>query len=351
MIKKHDISVMLLIMLVLSSSFLMIVPLEANDELWNFSNVYKMINGFELYEDLNVIVTPLFFLLGKIVLELLGANYLSFRIYSIIILNTCLFLVIYQIFKILKMPKIDAIFFTIFFMIVQMFLLLNGFYNYLAILFVLLGILCELKVNHHKKYKELIQGVIIFAIFLSKQNITVLYIIGRILYFLIKEGKKQWKKIALELLTSAVCLGLFLGYMYIQNKLLPFLDYTMGGLKEFSQNNTFGLLTGLVTILGEIAVSIFMMLMAKNKKIPFKSEERNHILLLASISLCMLGISYPIFNTAHVFMGSICFIVMVIYILDLLIFTPLLYNKKMNQVKKWLLVIRYFHFSWWHNRI
>ena len=65
-IKKHDNIIILFIMLLISSSFLLAVPLDANDELWNFSNVYKMVNGYQIYEDLNVIVTPLFFYLGKI---------------------------------------------------------------------------------------------------------------------------------------------------------------------------------------------------------------------------------------------------------------------------------------------
>ncbi len=338
-ILKHDNIIMFFLMLLLSSSFLLAVPLDANDELWNFSNIYKMVNGYQIYEDLNVIVTPLFFLIGKIILELFGANYLVFRIYGVVILNTGISYLIYQIFKKLKMKTIHAMFFTIFFMIVQMMVLLNGFYNYLAILFVLLGIFLELKINDNKKYKSIIQGVITFAIFLSKQNVVVLYLLGRILYFLIKYGKKDAKKIFLELTTSAICLILFLMSLYITNNLPAFLDYTVGGLNEFSKNNIFGSISGLITIIAEVGISIFMIWMAKNKKIPLKEQERNHILLLASISLFMLGISYPIFNTAHVFMGSVIFIVMMIYILDLLVFKPLLYTEKMNKIKEWLLIV------------
>ena len=166
-IKKHDNIIILFIMLLISSSFLLAVPLDANDELWNFSNVYKMVNGYQIYEDLNVIVTPLFFYLGKIILEIFGANYFVFRIYGVVVLNTCVFFLIYQIFKKLKMQKLNSIFFTIFFMIIQMVVLLNGFYNFLAILFVLLGIYRELDVSEDKKYKTVMQGLITFLIFLS----------------------------------------------------------------------------------------------------------------------------------------------------------------------------------------
>ena len=341
-IKKHDNTIILFIMLLISSSFLLAVPLDANDELWNFSNVYKMVNGYQIYEDLNVIVTPLFFYLGKIILEIFGANYFVFRIYGVVVLNTCVFFLIYQIFKKLKMQKVNSIFFTIFFMIIQMVVLLNGFYNFLGILFVLLGIYWELEVSEDKKYKSVMQGLITFLIFLSKQNVVILYLLGRILYFFIKEEKRDWKKMCLELATSAICLILFLMCMYAIEYLPAFLDYTVGGLNEFSKNNIFGSITGLITIIAEIGISLFIIWMAKNKKIPLQEQERNHILLLSSISLFMLGIAYPIFNTAHVFIGSIIFIFMMIYVIDLLIFKPLLYTEKINRVKKWLVIIAVF---------
>ena len=232
------------------------------------------------------------------------------------------------------MQKVNSIFFTIFFMIIQMVVLLNGFYNFLAILFVLLGIYWELEVSEDKKYKSVMQGLITFLIFLSKQNVVILYLLGRILYFFIKEEKRDWKKMCLELATSAICLILFLMCMYATEYLPAFLDYTVGGLNEFSKNNIFGSITGLITIIAEIGISLFIIWMAKNKKIPLQEQERNHILLLSSISLFMLGIAYPIFNTAHVFIGSIIFIFMMIYVIDLLIFKPLLYTEKINRVKK-----------------
>ena len=55
------------------------------DELWNFQNIFKMYNGYKIYQDANVIVTPLFFEIGEKIFKILGANILSFRIYNIII--------------------------------------------------------------------------------------------------------------------------------------------------------------------------------------------------------------------------------------------------------------------------
>ena len=52
------------------------------DELWNFSNCYKMFEGYKIYRDLNVIITPLFFYTAQVFFKLFGATILSFKIYN-----------------------------------------------------------------------------------------------------------------------------------------------------------------------------------------------------------------------------------------------------------------------------
>lgn len=341
-LRKHDNLILVIIMIILSSSFLLAISLDANDELWNFSNVYKMAKGEQIYKELNVITTPLFFFFGKIMLQTFQSNYLIFRIYNVVIINTCVFYLIYQIFKTLKMRKINAVFFTILFMIVQMIILLNAFYNFLAILFVLLGILCELKIKQDKKYKSIVQGILIFLVFLSKQNIGLFYLLSRILYVFLKEGKetkKQIKYLCIEMISSMICLVLFLLYMYKIDSLYAFLDYTVGGLGEFSYNNLFTSIVGILTVTLELGISMFLIWMAKNRKIPLQESDRNNIILLSITSLFMLGIAYPIFNTAHIFIGSALFIILIIYVMDLLIFKPFFSSEKADKMKKRILIL------------
>ena len=69
------------------------IKFEINDELWNFSNVYKMCNGYQIYKDLNVIITPLFFYLGELFLKVFGTNYFSFKIYNFFpVVRPCAFM-------------------------------------------------------------------------------------------------------------------------------------------------------------------------------------------------------------------------------------------------------------------
>lgn len=109
--KEKDLEVLLLIVLiVLLSAFLK--GLSADDQLWNFSYIYKMNLGFVPYKDLNIITTPLFHLLGLAVLKLFGMNYFGFHIYNLIIFTILLFLM-YKIFKNLNVNKRNAVLYTL----------------------------------------------------------------------------------------------------------------------------------------------------------------------------------------------------------------------------------------------
>ena len=89
------------------------VNIEVSDELWNFQNVYKLFNGFEIYKDANIICTPLFFYIGNIIFKILGANFFIFRIYNIII-DVILFFSVYILCKKMKMSKSSSLIATFF---------------------------------------------------------------------------------------------------------------------------------------------------------------------------------------------------------------------------------------------
>ena len=109
--KEKDLDILLFIILIVSiPAFLK--NLSADDELWNFAYIYKMNLGFIPYKDLNIIVTPLFHLLGLIVLKLFGMNFLGFHIYNLLIFTTLLFLV-FKIFKNLNVNKRNAVLYTL----------------------------------------------------------------------------------------------------------------------------------------------------------------------------------------------------------------------------------------------
>lgn len=107
--------------------------IAVGDELWNFQNVMKIVNGNKLYVDANAIVTPIFYLLGALFLKVFSANILGFRIYNIF---TFLYLIlsIFLIFKSLKIEKIKSVLYTLLtFLFIMPYISNGASYNVIAV--------------------------------------------------------------------------------------------------------------------------------------------------------------------------------------------------------------------------
>ncbi len=302
------------------------IKLNIGDELWNFSNIYKMTNGYEIYKDLNVIVTPLFFYIGKILFTILGANYLVFRIYNLII-YTILYFLVYKILRKLNIKrKSSIIYLIIIYAITSAFITIGGNYNILAIVFVLIGILSILNKN-----KPVFQGFIIFLIFMSKQTIGIYYCIGIIIYNLISEEKVR-NKIINNLKTVFTFLILFLCfclYLAINNNLYNFINYTFLGLLDFERNLSYDNIFILFAV--EIVIFIFIIITLILNKNKVTILNRNNLLILSIMSLQMSLIAYPIFNNAHILISNYVPLILFSYIFNIFIEKRLM---KMNKLKK-----------------
>lgn len=143
--KYSDIFVIALIFFIITGISIY-VSFECDDELWNFANTYKMAQGFTIYKDLNVIITPLFFYIGKVFLKLFGTNLLIFRIYNSIIYTALLFL-IYKTMVTMKIKKVNALLYTLIILFMLKINIKGGAnYTILAMCFYVLGRTCEFKI-------------------------------------------------------------------------------------------------------------------------------------------------------------------------------------------------------------
>lgn len=345
-IKKHDNIFLFLILLVMATTFAFNIQLGANDELWCFSNIYKMTNGFEIYKDLNVIITPLFFFIGKIIFEIFGANYLIYRIYAIVIIYLAMFFVIYKLYKVLKIEKINAMLYTILIASICLFILLDPSYNMLSITMALIGIIILIKNVNCSAKLNVLQGIIMFLAFLSKQNIGAFYIIGVVVcqILLNKDIKQTIKNIFIQLLTSFIALITFLVYLQINDNLFSFINYTVLGIGEFANKNLSCSIGNVAIIFVEMIIAILFIVFSKKEKIPFLEIERRNIRILATISVCMNFIAFPLINTAHTLIASVVFGIFLSYVFDLLMFKELLVGKKINKVKKSIIIIIFIMF-------
>ena len=339
-IKKYDNIVVATIILLISIVYICTLETVAYDEIWNFQNIYKMVNGYTLYNDANVIITPIFFIIANLIQRIFGGNILVFRIYGAVI-YTLLILTIYNIFKLLKFQKKEAIMYTLLMhMYTYKLLGASANYNVLAMMFVLLGIIQTMKYLGQKKF-NVINGIIMFLVLFTKQNIGAYYIIGIILAQIIlkvtstnqKENTqaKQNKviiDIIIQLTITTILTIIALITMKLCGNLEGFINYCILGIKEFANNNV-GLEKNIIIYSAIIAVTlIFVGIIIKINK--NNSFIKNTMILLLVTGIILLFVSYPIVNTYHTILSTLVLIILLIYMVHSSILKDFLNNKIIN---------------------
>lgn len=314
----------------------------AGDELWNFSDIYKMYNGYIIYKDINIITTPLFWYIGKFIFDIFEPNYLFFRIYNFIIYLS-LFYLIYKIFKKLKVEKISSIMYTlIIYMFVYITIGAGANYNCLAIMFYLLGILVILKKDINKWYLPYLQGIIAFLIFIAKQNIGIYYLIASSIMYIImmfndKSIKKEIISFIKQIITFFILCSAFILILIIQNNLDSFINMCVSGINEFACNNV-SIAISAITMLVIIIISIITSIIVIKLKNIDNRVKVNNIKILPFVIMCIL-IAFPIFNAYHVYLSSILGVILLIYNLDSLIVTELIDKKIIKKIYIAIIII------------
>lgn len=334
-VKKYD-----FIFVFLVFNALLIIPtfgmkLYLYDELWNFSNVYKMANGYKIYQECNVIVTPLFFYIGTFIFKIIGANFFGFRIYSILI-NSFLFTSIYTLFKSANINKKRSFIYSLIVLIILNESVFWGAnYNNLAIAFSIFGITLFIK-NKNAFW----QGIIIFFVFMSKQNIGVYYAIGITIARLFKQ--KNIKKTIIETSISGVVacglVALFLSYLHLTGNLYSFIDLTVMGLSEFAVQNIYATIANIGSIVFQVTIIICALVVTINKKIPLSDENRDSLKSLICFSIPILMVEYPIFNLAHLALANMLILITYLVLLEEMMFKDFLTKKQKNIISIILLM-------------
>ena len=316
-IEKHDNIAMLILLIIITSALSYYRNLNANDELWNFSNIYKMYNGYAIYKDINVIITPLYFWTGKIIFSIFGANYVVFRTYQAVIPYTLLFFIIYKIFKKIGIKKYNSAIYTSVIGIIYIRNLKEANYNILAIAFVMLGIYSLISNKTYKK-QSILQALIVVLTFLTKQNIGIYYLIGLIIYELIFEKQNKITKIKTILLECGIIVALlltFYGFMKKNGIWKYFINYAFGGIGEFATKNLSSIILSTITI-AIIIATVIILIIIKKYKLPLTEEQKRSTQILGIFAIIMQSIAYTIFNTAHILMASVNYIIFMIFIIN-----------------------------------
>ena len=304
---------------ILLFAFIYLVLVTSNDELWNFQNIYKMINGYKIYNDSNVIITPIFFYLGAIFLEVFSAKFVVFRIYNIISV-IILFVISYKIMKKLDLSKnLIAVYLSLLFLLMFQSIVAGANYNTLGCIFILLGIYLYIT----KKSTNFKQGLLIFLVFFTKQNTGIFYALSVIIYELFenKLSKKyildQLKKFIFFLMPSS----LVLLFMHFNGNLEGFINYCFGGLFEFGGSNLVFTAAPFYYALPLSSIGIYIFTILKKDTI-FKTFKNNFwytlklLFIFAHINTFTV---YPIFNSSHFIYTFPYHLIFIFYYLDTLI--------------------------------
>lgn len=345
-LKNKDVDVAILIILfVLVASFF--VLFNCYDELWNFANCYKMFNGYKIYEDLNVIITPLFFYVAQIFFKIFGASMLSFRIYNVAI-STTLLMLIYFIFRDLKIVRRRAIFYTLIIEVVFTGMIAAGAnYNLFVMIPILIAIITIIK----EKENSFILGTLLFLTFMLKQNIYIYFGIGIFLYKFI--NKKSVKEFIIDLLKiyliSFIGIFIFLVYMYLDNNLDNFINFCFLGINEFGIKNIafeFGGARYMYISLIAVFFTLFIILNKKtNKNIESRVIKNSKNILCFGIP--MLLISYPIINYYHSTLASLIIFIEFIYIIENVLIKEIRIQRKTEKKIYAILIIVYILYCGW----
>ncbi len=313
------------------------------DEMWNFQNIYKMYSGYQIYKDANVIVTPLFFYIVEFIFKIFGANFLVFRIFNIIV-NVILYLLIYLIFKNITKSKQKSILYTLITLYISNATLMSmANYTSFAVMLYILGIFLNVKGN--KNY--ILQGFIIFLIFMCKQNIGIYYILGMIIQLIAIE--KISKKNIIEF-CKKICMFIFLFviyciYLYLQGNLYYFISYCFLGINEFGIRN----IAADMHVIELIFILLCIVIMKRFLK--SKNIKLSKIDIIECFAFPMLLVSYPIFNESHIENAIIGIIVELILILDFILINHFLKEDNIKKIIYLLticvILISSYHFIWY----
>ena len=295
--------------------------LVVGDEIWNFQNIAKLVNGGTMYVDCNIIITPIFYLIGYCFVKLITGTILGFRIYNVFIF-TALFLSSFALFKSLKMNSIKSFIYTVVvFLFVMPYISTGANYNILAEAFFLLGVV--LFINKDKiKFYNICQGIAIFACIFTKQNIGLYYLIAMIISEILIDKKESVHYIIREIMVVLVCSLIAVLIMCGTGCFGGFLNYTVLGMSEFTSEN-FTLQEGVeIVIIGYLVIAlcsyILGILMAKMDK-----EISNNMKVLITFSILLNLSILPIANLYHTSFAILLNVIIFIDILEKLLFSKL----------------------------
>ena len=303
-----------------------ILPKELNnlDEIWNFNFARNIANGLVPYKDFNMVQTPLLSIACGIILRVLGTELFIMRIIAVILCS----LIMLSAYKILEKLEIPTTL-KYLFLIVTIFLYKEYFcvdYNFAVLWIILLVILLELK-NVEKKSGKLkfLSGILIGVSILTKQTTgifcSLVFLFYKILIINNKDELKEYgKETIYKVLGIIVPITLFCIYITICKGWNDFIDYTIFGIKTFSNRISYiNLLNGnygkIISILSILVPILLLTVYIKTVIFSNKNKDKKIYILFAYSVASLVVVVYPISDSIHFLIGTFPALILLVYFL------------------------------------
>ena len=319
-----NIAIILGFMLIVSAN-VFIQPLSNLDEIWIYNFGRCIVNGLVPYRDFSIIITPLFAYIGAAYLKVFGDEMIVLRFAEVMQTAFILFMT-YKILEELKLNKGIALLSSlgIYFLNSSVFCF---DYNWAVLLVSLIIIYFELNEDNTLKYslkKDLTLGILAGTSILLKQTSGIVLSIIVIGYKLVeirsKKDFKEFLKIAItRLLGVLISVLLFAIYLTINGIWSEFIDYTILGIKTFSNYVPYTRLFETDYILAytmPILLGLIILISIANcieKKLKSKQwTNKLHILVIFDIATAV--VVYPIADRGHFAIATVCTLITTIFL-------------------------------------
>ncbi len=313
--KIKEILFIALLFLIPTITIVLNAPLTIDDEIWNFQNVMKLSRGLTIYEDCNIIVTPLFFYIGEIFLKIFGNHLLAFRLYNVGIF-TLLFIMIFIIFRSLKMDTNKSFLSTCFlYVVITPFIECGANYNVLVTCLFLIGMYLFLRKRDMRGY-SIFQGIILYLILFTKQNVGLYYGIAIIICESVFRKEKVIQHLACQMFIAMALSIINIIVLYIDGSLEGFINYAFLGMKSFINYNISISHMVRIVLLFEwtLAITSYVLYILLRKKKLLKEDDSFGIIFTFAIFLNLTV--FPIVNLYHTCFAILLNMMMLMVLID-----------------------------------
>ena len=306
-----------------------IKPVSSLDEVWNFNVGRCIANGLIPYKDISMVSTPLLGFLIAIPLKLFGQEMFYIRIFAIVLGLLC-FVSIFKIFKNLEIKReVTHIFVLIVVALLSSFIYAE--YNLLSLFFILQIILLEIKYIKNKKWDrwiaDLIIGFLAGLIICSKQSVGIVIsgitIIIPVLRINSRKGiYKGFRSFITRMIGILIPVDILLFYLKQNGAYYDFLDYSIYGLKTFSNSisykDFFLMSNELYKVFAIVAPLIVVATIIVSIVLRFKNKNDKIASTIALYSLGTFVMVYPIAGRWHFSIAIVPSLVLLVYVIKLL---------------------------------